>query len=95
MTNQLEKAEAENCKTFHDKYARTLNIPLTLQAYLYGDIEKKGPKAARKLERNSSFTSSKLSKESRVKEDRHNNITEIKEQFPEVDEEDEEQDFDL
>lgn len=38
VTAELEKVEKERNKTFHDKFARSLNIPLTLQAYLYGDI---------------------------------------------------------
>jgi len=39
----------------------------------------------------SSFSSSKLSKESRIKEDKQANFTsEIKEQYPEIDEDEEE-----
>lgn len=41
---------------FHDKFARSLNIPLTLQAYLYGDIDKKKSNHG-KLQRMNSFTS--------------------------------------
>ena len=68
-----------------------------MQAYLYGDIEKKPAKGGNKLQRMSSFSSSKLSKESRIKEDKHINFTsEIKEQYPEIDEDDEEEEsFDL
>jgi hypothetical protein len=41
-----------------------LNIPLTFQAYLYGDIEKKITKGGNKLQRMNSFSSSRISKES-------------------------------
>ena len=46
-----------------------LNIPLTLQAYLYGDIEKKntGKHGGSRLQRMNSF-SSKFSKDSKLKE---------------------------
>jgi hypothetical protein len=70
MTAQLEKAEAESCRTFHDKFARTLNIPLTLQAYLYGDLEKKTSKPGGKLQRLNSLSSSRLSKDKNQREDK-------------------------
>ena len=82
MTAQILKAENENCRTFHDKFAKNLNIPLTLQAYLYGDIEKKVKNTGGKLQRMNSFTSSRVSKESKMKEEKHTNIVgEIREQF--------------
>lgn len=84
LTAELEKVENERNKTFHDKFARSLNIPLTLQAYLYGDIEKKVVKGSKNLQRMSSF-SSKISKESH-KEDKNIRVSEIKEQFSEIEE---------
>ena len=52
-----------------------LNIPLTLQAYLYGDIEKKGSKnTGAKQQRMNSFSSSRVSKESKDKRERQANI---------------------
>jgi hypothetical protein len=56
--------EEEKCKTFHDKFARSQNIPLTLQAYLYGDLEKRGVKQGNKLQRMNSIAS-KISKDSK------------------------------
>jgi hypothetical protein len=38
LTEQLTRVEEERCRTFHDKFARSLNIPLSLQAFLYGDL---------------------------------------------------------
>lgn len=66
LLNRLENIEEEKCKIFHDKYARSLNIPLTLQAYLYGDIEKK-TKGTNKLQRMNSI-SSKMSRDRESKD---------------------------
>ena len=46
-----------------------------MQAYLYGDLEKKQTKGGNKLQRMNSFSSSKPSKESRVKEEKHAHFT--------------------
>ena len=74
MTIQLEKAEHEQCRAFHDKFAKNLNIPLTLQAYLYGDIEKKQAKGGGKLQRMNSFASSRVSNKSKMKEEKHRDL---------------------
>lgn len=66
LTHQLSTAESERCKTFHDKFARSLHIPLSLQAYLYGDLERRGNKQVTKLQRMNSF-SSRISKDSKNK----------------------------
>ena len=56
LVQRVTHAEEDQCKLFHDKFARSLNIPLTLQAYLYGDLQKKPPKV-HKLARNNSMHS--------------------------------------
>ena len=66
FTNILEKKEKELNKRFHKKFADMCNIPLTLWAYIYGDIEGKG-KSLNKIQRMNSMTSrlSRTSKESK------------------------------
>ena len=56
LIQRVTQAEEDQCKLFHDKFARNLNIPLTLQAYLYGDLQNKQPKMS-KLARNNSMRS--------------------------------------
>jgi hypothetical protein len=71
LSEQLATAEAERCRTFHDKFARSLNIPLSLQAYLYGDLERRGGKQVTKLQRMNSL-SSRISKDSRNRPEEKN-----------------------
>ena len=64
---------------FHKKFADMCEIPLTLWAYAYGDVEFKGAKNYNKLQRMNSV-SSKMSKNS--KSEREKNVTnEIREQI--------------
>lgn len=91
LTHQLERAEEEKCRVFHDKLARTMSIPLTLQAFLYGDLEKRGRGTGTKMQRMNSMTS-KLSKESR-NENKLKPEMEIREHVQEEDSD--EESFDL
>ena len=58
LVQRVTHAEEDQCKLFHDKFARFLNIPLTLQAYLYGDLQKKGTtsKGPKLVRNNSSYS---------------------------------------
>lgn len=90
LTEQLTSAEEERCRTFHDKFARTLNIPLSLQAYLYGDLERRGNKQGTKLQRMNSL-SSRISKDSRNRlEEKNIKVEEIKEHAEEAESSDDE-----
>ena len=94
LSEQLGRAEEERCRSFHDKFARSLNIPLTLQAYLYGDLERRGGKQVIKLQRMNSLAS-KISKDSRQREEKGLKAEfEIKEHAVEAGSSDEES-FDL
>lgn len=101
-TSMVEEQERQRVKVFHHKLAQMCKIPLTLWAYVYGDMEVKGAKNYNKLQRMNSV-SSKMSRNSKSSKEK-NIISESKEQIREewgedseagMEQLDEEEQFDL